>query len=138
MALAFSVLGCLISAHFFLAFLTIFKFNIVRSEQFSAVMCSVILVMALSFVPYVDWAAHLGGLIAGFMSGIICFSTWIKTKACAIFWFVIGVGLTVTAYVFIIIYMVTEVEPMNDLNDICGYYQQYFEDYECNCQLNNN
>lgn len=110
----------------------------VRSEQFSAVMCSVILVMALSFVPYVDWAAHLGGLIAGFMSGVICFSTWIKTKACAIFWFVIGVGLTVTSYVFIIIYMVTQVEPMDDLNDICGYYQQFFEDYECNCQLNNN
>ncbi|EEC49807.1 predicted protein, partial [Phaeodactylum tricornutum CCAP 1055/1] len=38
----------------------------VRKEQCTAVTCSVLLVMLFSFIPYVDWAAHLGGLVAGF------------------------------------------------------------------------
>ncbi len=28
-------------------------------EQFGTVLCSVILILAFSFIPYVDWAAHL-------------------------------------------------------------------------------
>jgi hypothetical protein len=31
--------------------------------------------------------------------------------------------------------MLTQVEPMEDLSDVCQYYKQYFEGYECQCQL---
>jgi hypothetical protein len=31
------------------------------------------------------------------------------------------------------VYMYTEVETKEELRDVCGYYQQFFEDYECNC-----
>ena len=24
-----------------------------------------------------------------------------------------------------------------EMSDVCGYYEQFFEDYECNCQLEN-
>jgi hypothetical protein len=37
-------------------------------EQFGTVLCSVIMILAFSFIPYVDWAAHVGGLIGGFAS----------------------------------------------------------------------
>jgi len=107
----------------------------VRMEQLSESLCSVILVLVFSFVPFVDWAAHLGGLIAGFTAGILCFSTWIKTPSYAIFWFVVGIIVNLAVYIPTLIYLYTSINPMNDLNDICGYYQQFFEDYECNCQV---
>lgn len=25
------------------------------------------------------------------------------------------------------------IEPADELGDVCGYYQQFFEDYECTC-----
>ena len=82
----------------------------------------------------VDWAAHLGGLIAGFTSAFLCFAPTIKTKFWAVFWFIIGVAMNVGMYTGLLIYMYTKVDPMDDLDDICGYYQQFFEGYECVCQ----
>ena len=122
----------------FLLILIPFCLSVVRKEQFSQVLCSVVVVMLFSFVPYVDWAAHLGGLLAGFATGMCCFATWIKTRHCAFLWFIVGMALTVAYYGSTIIYMMTAVNPMDDLKDVCGYYQQYFEDYQCNCQMDNN
>jgi len=109
----------------------------VRKEQFGAVMCSVSVVMAFSFVPFVDWAAHLGGLVAGFTSSFLCFAPSIKTKKCAVLWFIIGLAMNAAFYGGTIGYMLNNVEPMEDLKDICEYYKQYFEGYECACQLDN-
>jgi energy-coupling factor transporter transmembrane protein EcfT len=106
-------------------------------EQLSQSLCSVILVLAFSFVPYVDWAAHLGGVICGFASGMVCFSAWIKTKTYAAFWFVVGVALNLVFYIVTLTYFLTYVEPRNDLMDVCEYYKQFFENYECNCQIDN-
>lgn len=108
----------------------------VRMEQLQQSLCSVILVLAFSFVPYVDWAAHLGGVICGFITGMMCFSPGIKTRYCAVFWFTVGVGFNAVFYILSLSYLFTYVEPSGDLKDVCGYYQQYFEDYECNCQFN--
>ena len=91
--------------------------------------------LAFSFVPFVDWAAHLGGVICGFLAGISCFAPWIKTKHCAVLWFLVGAALNLAFYVGTVTYLYTSVEPIDDLQDICKYYQQYFEDYECNCQI---
>lgn len=117
----------------------IFSFLIfkVRREQLQQSLCSVILVLAFSFVPYVDWAAHLGGVVCGFITGMICFAPWIKTRYCAVFWFTVGIGFNAVFYILSLSYLFTYVEPRGDLKDVCGYYQQYFEDYECNCQINN-
>lgn len=108
--------------------------HIVRNEQFSSVMCSVVVVMAFSFVPYVDWAAHLGGLVAGFAAAFLCFAPKIKTKHYAVFWFCVGVAMNLVLYITSISYMYTDVEPMQDLKDVCNYFKQYFQDYECQCQ----
>jgi len=109
--------------------------HFVRKEQCTESMCAVTLVMLFSFVPFVDWAAHLGGVLAGFCAGMVCFSCYIKNKAFLLLWFTVGLGLSATYYGIAIGYMLNEVEPIDDLDDVCGYYQQFFDDYECNCQL---
>jgi hypothetical protein len=30
------------------------------------------------------------------------------------------------------------IQPDQQLEDVCEYYRQYFEDYECHCRLLNN
>ena len=89
----------------------------------------------MSFIPYVDWAAHLGGMIAGFVLGLVCFSFKIRSRAFMILWFVVGVGSVIALYSGLIAYMYTDVETNDELRDVCGYYKQYFDDYECNCML---
>ena len=38
-------------------------------------------------------------------------------------------------YIMTLSYMYTAVQPRNDLSDVCEYYKQFYEDYECNCQI---
>jgi len=106
----------------------------VRKEQLGGVLCSVILVMAFSFIPYVDWAAHLGGLVAGILVGLPVFSCSIKTMLYRILWFVAGMAVTVGSFFFALQYLYSgAIVPTDDLRDVCGYYQQFFDDYECKC-----
>lgn len=107
----------------------------VRMEQLNGVLCSVTLVGLFSFIPYVDWAAHLGGLVAGMTVGLVTFSFSIESKMFVALWFIVGVGSTVVAFVVALTYMYNEVEPADELRDVCEYYKQYFDDYECNCQI---
>ena len=82
----------------------------------------------------VDWAAHLGGLVAGFVVGIPVFSCWIKTILWRVIWFVVGMALTAGTFAWGLTYMYSGVvDPAEELRDVCGYYQQFFEDYECMC-----
>ncbi|KAL3791743.1 hypothetical protein HJC23_007510 [Cyclotella cryptica] len=106
-----------------------------RKEQACEVVGGIILVMAMSFIPYVDWAAHLGGLAAGFVIGLVCFSFKIRNWFFILVWFVIGVGSTVALFSGALVFMYTGVETNEDLRDVCGYYKQYFQDYECQCML---
>lgn len=53
----------------------------------------------------------------------------------AVFWSVVGIVMNVSLYVVTIKYMIKNVHPNEELNDVCAYYQQYFEGYECQCQL---
>lgn len=115
-----------------------------RNRQACQVIGGIIIVMAMSFIPFVDWAAHLGGVIAGFVIGMVCFSfklgrrdsviSWIFVAT----WFVVGVGSVIALYSTLMVYMYTEVETNEELKDVCGYYQQFFDDYECNCQEGRN
>jgi membrane associated rhomboid family serine protease len=106
----------------------------VRKEQCVAVTCSVTLVMAFSFIPYVDWAAHLGGLIAGFVVGIGIFAWDMHLIGWQLFWFAIGAGSVFFAFSTALAYMYSgNIEASAELEDVCGYYQKQFEDYECRC-----
>jgi hypothetical protein len=84
----------------------------------------------------VDWAAHLGGLLAGFCVGMIVFSLDILKQVWKLFWLLMGISLTVVYFAVTLQHMYSgEIDPAEELRDVCGYYQQYFEDYECNCML---
>ena len=105
-----------------------------RKRQMCMVVGGIVIVAAMSFIPYVDWAAHLGGMIAGFVLGLVCFSFKIRSYIFMLLWFVVGVGSTIALYSAAMAYMYS-VETNDELRDVCGYYKQFFEDYECNCQL---
>jgi len=106
----------------------------VRKEQCCIVTASVVLVMLFSFIPFVDWAAHLGGLVAGFVVGLMIFAWDIPGMAWKVLWFSIGTAATVTTFTLALQYMYSgEVETVEELRDVCGYYKENFEDYECNC-----
>jgi membrane associated rhomboid family serine protease len=108
----------------------------VRKEQCAFVLCNVTIVMLFSFIPYVDWAAHLGGLLAGFCVGMIIFAVDLKKAVFSkLFWLLVGVGITAVYFVVVFQQMYSgKIEAAEELRDVCGYYKQNFEDYECNCQ----
>lgn len=132
----------------------------VRKEQCGGTLCAVTLVMAFSFIPYgkcqsvhtkacafffnhliqfytlvkVDWAAHLGGLVAGLLAGFVLFSCAMEMVISRVFWFAIGTVATFIAFAMALSYMYSGViDPAEELRDVCGYYQQFFDDYECHC-----
>lgn len=107
----------------------------IRKSQLFGILCTVAIVMAMSFLPYVDWSAHAGGTVFGFCSGLLCFSSWNSTSWYGVFCLIIGVLVNIIAYICSIQYMYSNIEPNRDLEDVCEYYKRFFEDYNCNCQL---
>jgi membrane associated rhomboid family serine protease len=106
----------------------------VRKEQCCAVTCSVIVVLLFSFVPYVDWAAHVGGLLAGLAMGFMIFSLELEYCFWQLFWLLIGFALTFAGFMASLTHMYSgEIEIIEQLRDVCGYYTTTFADYECNC-----
>jgi len=110
----------------------------VRMEQCGGVLCSVLIVGLFSFIPFVDWAAHLGGLLAGIAVGLILFSTMIQSCCWSLIWFIVGVALTGAAFTWEFVYLFQNVEASEELRDVCDYYKQFYDDYECNCQYSLN
>ena len=86
-----------------------------RKRQACHVVGGIIIVAAMSFIPYVDWAAHLGGMIAGFVLGLVCFSFKIRSWPFMALWFVVGVGSAIALYSALMTYMYTDVEANDEL-----------------------
>lgn len=62
------------------------------------------------------------------------FSCDVKKMVWRLFWVLVGVGLTTMYFSITLSKMYSgDIDPADDLRDVCGYYKQYFEDYECNC-----
>lgn len=108
-------------------------------EQFATTLISVILILGFSFIPFVDWAAHVGGLLGGFMIGMLIFSLQIKSMRWKIGMFSFGLLSNLIFFGTGAGYMIkfAKQDVAMEMSDVCGYYEQFFEDYECNCQLEN-
>jgi membrane associated rhomboid family serine protease len=86
-----------------------------RKHQACMVIGGIAIVMAMSFIPYVDWAAHAGGVLAGFALGLICFSFKFRNWFFKIIWFVVGIGCTAAFFSTLTVYMYNEVEVKDEL-----------------------
>lgn len=76
----------------------------------------------------------MGGLLAGFCVGIIAFARKVEKRIYKMFWLLVGVTLTTVYFVATLTNMYSgNVELVEDLRDVCGYYQQFFNDYVCRC-----
>ena len=85
----------------------------------------------------VDWAAHVGGLMGGFLVGMMIFSFQIKTTRWKLGMFAVGALASLIFYGTGIHHMFNEAKQKVavEMSDVCGYYQQFFEGYECRCML---
>jgi membrane associated rhomboid family serine protease len=110
----------------------------VRNEQLGAVLCSVFVVGLFSFVPFVDWGAHLGGLLGGVCVGMVIFPMRIKSPVYKYFWLLIGIIMSGVYFGMLLKHVYTDLEVADELADVCEYYKQMSEGYECNCQLEDN
>lgn len=77
----------------------------VRKEQLQHVLMNVVVIGLFSFVPFIDWAAHLGGFVSGITIGIIFFSCMIRSRPVMILGCVVGIVLTLTVFIMGIQYM---------------------------------
>jgi len=76
----------------------------------------------------------LGGIVSGLVVGLPIFACDIKTRSWRILWFIVGTVLTIASFAWAFTYMYSgAIDPAEELRDVCGYYQQFFEDYECHC-----
>lgn len=105
-------------------------------EQFGSTLCSVVLILVFSFIPFVDWAAHIGGLLGGFVVGLMLFAWGIKTVKYRWIVFALGLVLTLALFGSGFVHMVQESKDLvaEEIADVCAYYQQFYQDYECKCQ----
>jgi membrane associated rhomboid family serine protease len=110
------------------------KDNAIRLDQLSSVLCGLTLVSMLSCFTYIDWSGHFGGLVSGFLSGMVLFSYPIKGCCSWFFWSLFGLaGLGATSAA-VVNYLMLTYEPFEELGAVCDYFRSVFpETYECGC-----
>jgi len=106
----------------------------IRLEQLSSVLCSLSVILGLSFFTYIDWSGHMGGLGTGFMVGMIAFSQPIRSKLSRTVWRLLGIVLLLSGIPIVFYIFIEMVEPDEDLGDTCEYFRNlYAEGYDCSC-----
>eukprot|EP00586_Coscinodiscus_wailesii_P007017 CAMPEP_0172491166 /NCGR_PEP_ID=MMETSP1066-20121228/21876_1 /TAXON_ID=671091 /ORGANISM="Coscinodiscus wailesii, Strain CCMP2513" /LENGTH=120 /DNA_ID=CAMNT_0013260063 /DNA_START=184 /DNA_END=546 /DNA_ORIENTATION=+ len=114
----------------------VYRGHNIHMEQLGGVLCSVAIVSLFSFIPFVDWAGHMGGLFTGFSVGMVIFSIQIESKQYRFLWGALGVILIGLYMSYSFYFLFTEIQPDNELADVCEYYRQIFhEGYDCACQV---
>jgi membrane associated rhomboid family serine protease len=108
--------------------------DVVRMEQLSSVLCGMTLVFLLTAFSYIDWSAHMGGILCGFFAGIVLFSNPIQSCCAWFFWVSFGLLGLIAPLAAVLYYFVTTSEPDEDIADACEYFRSFFpENYDCNC-----
>lgn len=66
--------------------------------------------------------------------GFMTFSIHLESYCLRLVWFLVGAGLTLGSVIPCITIMYSGDVELNDaLRDVCGYYSEHFDDYQCNC-----
>lgn len=110
----------------------------------SEVICAITMVLLLSFMPFVDWPAHLGGALAGLGIGTCIFAfssgSWRSRPKFRVASIVILVALVLAINTMLAMVIVLDFSGYGDLADVCEHYTRYFEQYgiafECECNIN--
>jgi membrane associated rhomboid family serine protease len=103
-------------------------------ERLGGVGWSATLVFLLTFFTYIDWSGHLGGLVTGFLVGMIYFSYAIASKCCRAIWLSIGIIGLVGGGSLLGVVLFNYTEADEELADACDYFRNlYPEGYACEC-----
>jgi rhomboid protease GluP len=110
-----------------------------RWQELRITFCQCALIAAMSFIPLIDWAAHLGGYVTGLLLGFVLytFPRLHKRRRCRFFILVLGGG-SVAGIVLIYSWSIKalaelDVQEYEFLLDVCAYYKSALEGYECSC-----
>ena len=103
-------------------------------EQLGGVVWSATLVFLLTFLTYIDWSGHLGGLFTGFLAGIALFSYAIADGLSRTIWTSIGIAGIVIGATLSLSVLFTITKTDEELSDACNYFRSlYSEGYICEC-----
>ena len=106
------------------------------TEQVGGVLCWMAIVSLTGLAPYIDFSAHIGGVLTGFLVGMVLFSCNIRNPCFAIGWFLIGMTLLVVLSVPAILFLLYRTNPAEGMADPCEFYRNLFdEDYDCSCSM---
>jgi membrane associated rhomboid family serine protease len=109
----------------------------IRLEQMSHVLCSLTMLSMLSFVTYIDWSGNVGGLVTGFLVGILLFCKPIVDLPSRFIWCLMGAGGLVFAVYALICQLIEQQSQLDpELAYPCTYFRRlYPEGYYCECLL---
>ena len=104
-------------------------------ERLGGIVCSAAGVFALTFLTFIDWSGHLGGLFTGVFAGVFIFAHAIHDSQIkrgfrffsALVLLVAGLWSAVNLFRF--------VQFDEELADACNYFRNlYVEGYTCECE----
>lgn len=106
----------------------------IRLDLLSPLLCGLTIESVLGSFTYIDWSGNMGGLLSGFLAGLIVFSASIKGCCWRFWWAMLGlVGLVGSVCYIMYLYVGTS-QPDEQLADPCEYFRSLFpEDYVCGC-----
>ena len=108
----------------------------IQLEQLSGLLCSLALMLSLSFFTYIDWSGHMGGLGIGFLAGMLAFAKAIRNPFSRFVWRLWSLAGLASALGFLGYTLWYETQPDEDLKDACSYFRNLFsEGYDCQCLI---
>jgi len=90
-----------------------------RNITFSSLLVAVVICAALSVLPLVDWAAHLGGFVMGSLLALCCFGQYLEQPLAKYLTIGFGALLAIMAVAGCFVYLVTSVRPTVALLHLC-------------------
>ncbi|VEU39692.1 unnamed protein product [Pseudo-nitzschia multistriata] len=104
-------------------------------ERLGGIVCSAAVVFLLTFLTYIDWSGHLGGLATGFLVGLVVFPFALEGRSTkAVLRFTGVLGLLIGGVVLgVLLFHYAELDE--ELANACNYFRSlYTEGYNCECQ----